>query len=76
MATLHKSPGGSAPPYQLLLKGTERVLTFAPDLDSRWPRPLHTDEWQQVIDSFAARAANALALAGSRYRSCYLAIAG
>jgi potassium/sodium efflux P-type ATPase len=65
MATLHKSPEGSALPYQLLLKGApERVLTFCTQIwTPAGPRPLHTDEWQQAIDSFAARGQRVLALA-------------
>lgn len=65
MATLHTSPEGSALPYQLLLKGApERVLTFCTQVwTPKGPRPLHTDAWQQAIDSFAARGQRVLALA-------------
>jgi len=65
MATLHRSIDGSALPYRLLLKGApERVLTFCSHIwTSAGPRPLHTDEWQQAIDSFAARGQRVLALA-------------
>ena len=52
-------------PYQLLLKGApEKVLTMCSGV---WTPgsilPLHIDEWQQAIDSFAARGQRVLALA-------------
>ncbi len=65
MATLHPSPEGNSMPYQLLLKGApEKVLTMCSGV---WTPdsilPLHIDEWQQAIDSFAARGQRVLALA-------------
>jgi magnesium-transporting ATPase (P-type) len=65
MATLHHSADGSAQPYRLLLKGApERVLTFCTQIwTPTGPRPLHTDEWQQAVDRFAARGQRVLALA-------------
>ena len=65
MATLHPAPEGNSMPYQLLLKGApEKVLTMCSGV---WTPgsilPLHIDEWQQAIDSFAARGQRVLALA-------------
>lgn len=65
MATLHPAPEGYSMPYQLLLKGApEKVLTMCSGV---WTPgsilPLHIDEWQQAIDSFAARGQRVLALA-------------
>lgn len=65
MATLHPAPTDNAKPYQLLLKGApEKVLRMCTQV---WmptgSRPLHMDEWQQAIDTFAARGQRVLALA-------------
>ena len=65
MATLHPAPEGNSMPYLLLLKGApEKVLTMCSGV---WTPgsilPLHIDEWQQAIDSFAARGQRVLALA-------------
>lgn len=65
MATLHPAPEGNAKPYQILLKGApEKVLGMCSKV---WmptgSRPLHMDEWQQAIDTFAARGQRVLALA-------------
>lgn len=65
MATLHQAPEGSAQPCRLLLKGApERVLTFCTHIwTPAGPLPLHADEWQVAIDSFASRGQRVLALA-------------
>ena len=65
MATLHNAPEDSETPFQLLLKGApERVLSFCSHIwTPTGPLPLHTDEWQVAIDSFASRGQRVLALA-------------
>ncbi len=65
MATLHPAPEGNTTLYQLLLKGApEKVLGMCSRVwTPTGSRPLHMDEWQQAIDSFAARGQRVLALA-------------
>ena len=65
MATLHPAPEDKAKPYQILLKGApEKVLGMCSQVwTPTGSRPLHLDEWQQAINTFAARGQRVLALA-------------